>query len=42
MERDLYAIVLMGSIIVGTLGAISLMRTVREEERAIYDAGEGI
>ncbi|MET4561504.1 sulfate permease [Lysinibacillus parviboronicapiens] len=42
MEKDLYAIVLMGSIIVGTLGAISLVRTVREEERAIYDAGEGI
>ncbi len=42
MEKDLYAIVIMGSVIIGTLGAISLMRTMREEERSIYDAGEGI
>lgn len=42
LEKDLYAIVLIGSVIVGTLGAISLMRTMREEEQSIYDAGEGI
>ncbi|OEC02976.1 sulfate permease [Lysinibacillus sphaericus] len=42
MEKDLYAIVIMGSVIIGTLGAISLMRTMREEEQSIYDAGEGI
>ena len=42
LEKDLYAIVLIGSIIIGTLGAISLMRTMREEEQSIYDAGEGI
>ncbi|MEG0258756.1 MAG: inorganic phosphate transporter [Lysinibacillus sp.] len=42
LEKDLYAIVLIGSVIVGTLGAISLMRTMREEEQSIYDSGEGI
>ncbi|MEA0563542.1 MULTISPECIES: inorganic phosphate transporter [Lysinibacillus] len=42
LEKDLYAIILIGSIIVGTLGVISLMRTMREEEQSIYDAGEGI
>ncbi len=42
LEKDLYAIILNGSIIVGTLGVISLMRTMREEEQSIYDAGEGI
>ncbi|MFJ7738151.1 anion permease [Lysinibacillus sp. NPDC097287] len=42
LEKDLYAIVLIGSVIIGTLGAISLMRTMREEEQSIYDAGEGI
>ncbi|WP_155589936.1 inorganic phosphate transporter [Lysinibacillus cavernae] len=42
LEKDLYAIVLNGSIIVGTLGVISLMRTMREEEQSIYDAGDGI
>ncbi|MEK5331619.1 inorganic phosphate transporter [Lysinibacillus sp. FSL W8-0992] len=42
MKKDLYAIVIMGSVIIGTLGAISLMRTMREEEQSIYDAGEGI
>lgn len=42
LEKELYAIILNGSIIVGTLGVISLMRTMREEEQSIYDAGEGI
>lgn len=42
LEKDLYAIILIGTIIVGTLGVISLMRTMREEEQSIYDAGEGI
>ncbi len=42
LEKDFYAIVLIGSIIVGTLGIISLMRTMREEESSIYDSGEGI
>lgn len=42
LEKDLYAIILIGSIIVGTLGVISLMRIMREEEQSIYDAGEGI
>ncbi|MFJ7731782.1 anion permease [Lysinibacillus sp. NPDC097231] len=42
LEKDIYAIVLIGSVIVGTLGVISLMRTMREEERSIYDSGEGI
>lgn len=42
LEKDLYAIILNGSIIIGTLGVISLMRMMREEEQAIYDAGEGI
>ncbi|WP_336638172.1 inorganic phosphate transporter [Lysinibacillus fusiformis] len=42
LEKDLYAIILNGSIIVGTFGVISLMRTMREEEQSIYDAGEGI
>ncbi|MFJ8513689.1 inorganic phosphate transporter [Lysinibacillus xylanilyticus] len=42
LEKDFYTIVLIGSIIVGTLGVISLMRTMREEERSIYDSGEGI
>ena len=42
LEKDLYAIILIGSIIVGTLGVISLMRTMREEESSIYDSGEGI
>ncbi|WP_341300200.1 inorganic phosphate transporter [Lysinibacillus sp. FSL H8-0500] len=42
LEKDLYAIVLIGSIIIGTLGVISLMRMMREEEQSIYDAGEGI
>lgn len=42
LEKDLYTIILNGSIIVGTLGVISLMRTMREEEQSIYDAGEGI
>ncbi|MGD2198850.1 anion permease [Lysinibacillus fusiformis] len=42
LEKDLYAIILNGSIIFGTLGVISLMRTMREEEQSIYDAGEGI
>lgn len=42
LEKDLYAIVLIGSVVVGTLGAISLMQIMREEEQSIYDAGEGI
>lgn len=42
LEKDFYTIILIGSIIVGTLGVISLMRTMREEERSIYDSGEGI
>lgn len=42
LEKDLYAIILNGSIIIGTLGVISLMRMMREEEQSIYDEGEGI
>ncbi|MNH38793.1 Sulfate permease CysP [compost metagenome] len=42
LEKDLYVIILNGSIIIGTLGVISLMRMMREEEQSIYDEGEGI
>lgn len=42
MESDIYALVLLGSVVIGTLGAISLMNIVKEETRAVHDQGGGI
>ncbi|USK60136.1 inorganic phosphate transporter [Peribacillus asahii] len=42
LESDLYSVIVLLSVIVGTLVAISLMKAMREEEQVIHEEGGGI
>jgi sulfate permease len=42
LESDLYSVIVLLSVMVGTLVAISLMKAMREEEQAIHEEGGGI
>lgn len=42
LESDLYSIIVLASVAIGTIGTVSLMRIVKEEERTFNDEGSGI
>ncbi|WP_147532737.1 inorganic phosphate transporter [Bacillus marasmi] len=42
VDSDIYSIVVLVSVCAATLGIISLMKTIREDSRTIYEEGGGI
>lgn len=42
LESDIYSIAVLLSVMLATLGAISLMKAMREEKRAVHEEGGGI
>ena len=42
VDSDLYSIIVLFSVIAATLGVISLIKTIREDSRTIYEEGGGI
>jgi sulfate permease len=42
LESDIYSIVVLVSVMLATLGALSLMKAIKEEKRAVHEEGGGI
>lgn len=42
LESDLYSITVLVSVMLATLGALSLMKAIKEEKRAVHEEGGGI
>jgi sulfate permease len=42
LESDIYSIVVLISVMLATLGALSLMKAIKEEKRAVHEEGGGI
>jgi sulfate permease len=42
IDSDMYSIVVPISVIIATVGALSLMRVINEERRSVHEDGGGI
>jgi len=42
VDYDIYSIIIPVSVMIATIGAISLMKAIRKEKRAVHEDGGGI
>lgn len=42
VESDMYSVIVLLSVCAGTIGTISLIKTIKEDSRSFYENGEGI